>query len=295
MVNPVSLSIITASYNRAHTLPNVYFSLKKQKVKDFEWIIIDDGSIDNTKNLIQEYLNESEFKIYYHFKENEGVGLAFSHGVNIAQGYLCMKLDSDDQLIDKDVVGFIISLFPYLKENPKICGVVGTKHFSRDEITRKNHQPQFILDTDFVSLGEKYRIIEDRAEVIKTDILRRYSYPRIEGEISFSQGIILNRIARNYNARFIDKPFMICEYLQDGLTKKKRYTLRFPTLMAIYYSEYLTFKSVSNLRKWKFSIYYWSYYFFSARNNRGLIPSLKKVFLLTFPLGYIIYLWKSHK
>ena len=89
-------TIFTPTFNRAHTLHRVYNSIKKQTLKDYEWLIIDDGSTDNTKSLISKWNNENDFSIIYKYKKNQGKHLAINDGVKIANGRFFLIADSDD-------------------------------------------------------------------------------------------------------------------------------------------------------------------------------------------------------
>jgi len=90
------LSICTPTYNRGYTLERVYKSLLEQSVQDFEWIIIDDGSTDNTKKWVEKWINEDLLSIKYYYQENQGKHIALNEGVLLSNGKLFTCLDSDD-------------------------------------------------------------------------------------------------------------------------------------------------------------------------------------------------------
>jgi len=92
------ITILTPTYNRKHTLRRAYDSLINQTNKDFEWLVIDDGSKDDTKELIDEFISENKITIKYFFKENGGKHTALNFGTNKAKGELVLILDSDDYL-----------------------------------------------------------------------------------------------------------------------------------------------------------------------------------------------------
>ena len=92
------VTILTPSYNRAHTLPRVFESLKKQSFQDFEWLIIDDGSTDDTGNLVKRFQQEADFDIRYYHQENQHKFLTFFRGIDLATGQYFSPLDSDDAL-----------------------------------------------------------------------------------------------------------------------------------------------------------------------------------------------------
>ncbi|MDF2552027.1 MAG: glycosyl transferase family 2 [Chryseobacterium sp.] len=97
-MNAPKVTILTPSYNRAHTLPRVFESLQNQTFKNFEWLVIDDGSTDNTKDLVEGFQKEAAFKIRYYFQENQHKFLTFFRGIDLAEGQYFSPLDSDDAL-----------------------------------------------------------------------------------------------------------------------------------------------------------------------------------------------------
>ena len=118
----LKISVITPSYNRANLLKNAYDSLKKQSHLNFEWIIVDDGSKDNTKRVVEEFENEKCVEIKYYYKENGGKHTAVNLGVANATGELIIILDSDDRLT-QDAIENIIKDWNEYKFNDKICGI----------------------------------------------------------------------------------------------------------------------------------------------------------------------------
>src|SRR2546426_9569929 len=94
-----TFTVFTASYNRRTTLPRVYESLAKQTFKDFEWVIVDDGSIDDTCELVETWSKESWFPIRYFYQENQGQQSAYNHGVAEAKRMFVLPLDSDDACV----------------------------------------------------------------------------------------------------------------------------------------------------------------------------------------------------
>lgn len=97
-MNAPKVTILTPSYNRAHTLPRVFESLQNQTFKNFEWLVIDDGSTDNTKGLVEGFQKEADFEIRYYHQENQHKFLTFFRGIDLAEGQYFSPLDSDDAL-----------------------------------------------------------------------------------------------------------------------------------------------------------------------------------------------------
>ena len=99
MNNSYQFTVFTPTYNRAYSLPRVYESLKRQTFRDFEWLIIDDGSTDNTKKIIQKWQKDNQISIRYYWQENSHKKIAFNSAVNKAHGELFLTLDSDDEAL----------------------------------------------------------------------------------------------------------------------------------------------------------------------------------------------------
>ena len=94
------LTVVTPTYNRAHSLPRVFESLKRQEFTDFEWLIIDDGSIDNTKEVVNSFIQEADFPIRYFYKENGGRHTALNYSYDLINSKYVLNMDSDDELTD---------------------------------------------------------------------------------------------------------------------------------------------------------------------------------------------------
>ncbi len=101
-----TFTVFTPTYNRAHTLSRVYESLRNQTYKNFEWLIVDDGSTDNTKELVDKWREEGHLVIGYYFQQNQGKHIAFDWAVHLAKGELFLPLDSDDACVPEALERF---------------------------------------------------------------------------------------------------------------------------------------------------------------------------------------------
>ena len=123
------LTIFTPTYNRAYILPQLYDSLCEQTCQDFEWLIVDDGSTDNTWELIEKWMHEERVEIRYFFQENSGKMMAHNKAVQDSKSELFMWVDSDDYLCSAQVVGEVISYWDCHNKESKddICGIIAYK------------------------------------------------------------------------------------------------------------------------------------------------------------------------
>lgn len=286
MNSNVPLTIFTPTYNRDYTLWKLYESLVNQSSKQFEWLIIDDGSVDNTESLIGEFISKRNIQIRYYKVENGGKHRAINKGVALAKGDLFMIIDSDDYLYDDMVVTSILSHKKFLDENSQFCAVVGNRvNSSRNIIGTANGYQ--ILDSDFIDYRVNHRIIGDRAEVVKTSVMKEFPFPEFKGEKFITEGVVWNRMAIKYKARYVDEAYIICEYLPGGLTDMSfRLSDNNPNGVELMYSEAVKLPYLPYVVRLRYAFYFWylSYYssnsFFIRLNKIGL----KYIWLYPFAL-----------
>lgn len=231
------VTIFTPTYNRAYCLNALYESLCSQTSKDFEWLIIDDGSSDETEALVSSWLCEQSFSIHYIKQSNGGKHRAINRGVKEARGELFFIVDSDDMLTE-DAVEQIILVEKDITCNEHLCGVCFRCLFS---VSRNMVGTPFPKDGMYASSLEwtyKYKVKGDKAEVVLTDVLRKYPFPEIEGENFVPEALVWNRIADSYKMICKNKGIYLCEYLPDGLTAGFwRNLKRNPKGFGLFYSE----------------------------------------------------------
>ena len=146
------LTVFTPSYNRANCLPRLYESIKAQSNKNFEWLIVDDCSVDETEIIVREWVNDGSIKIRYIYQENGGKARAFNNGVKNAEGELFFCVDSDDYL-PNDAVELILDRWNKV-DDAKIAGIIGLKENEKGEllcdaflnktITEENYASKYI-------------------------------------------------------------------------------------------------------------------------------------------------------
>lgn len=209
------VTIITPTYNRSHLLTNLYESLKKQKLQDFEWLIVDDGSSDKTREIVQHLQQETIFPIRYIYKNNGGKHTALNVGIKTICSPLTMIVDSDDTLLP-NAIQTITEIHAKYKDESS----VGAYSFLR---CYADGRPVLGLNREeFVDSYIKYRIKENRpgdmAEVFKTHVLQEYPFPEFKEEKFLSEDVVWIQIGFKYKYVFINKSIYQCEYLTDGLS-----------------------------------------------------------------------------
>ena len=287
-----ALTIITPTYNRAHTLDRCYRSLCRQTCKDFEWIIVDDGSTDDTQSVIEKFVSDS-FPIIKLRKENGGKHTALNASHSHIHGDYVLILDSDDYLTDTAVEESLTAWEKY--DNNEEVGVVT---FLRGETIDQPLCEAEEYDTPVGFLPSKRRIIisSDCCEVIRTTLFIKYPFPVFQREKFISECALWNRVGIDHKCVYIDSVIYICEYLDEGLTKSGR-SLRIRNPLGGMF--------ISNLRmdrrnyigqRWKYGMLYTCYGFFANMSIRQQIKASNHRLLsaLCIPLGFSLYkIWKG--
>lgn len=216
--NSVYITIFTPTFNRAHTIERLYISLKNQTCYNFEWLIVDDGSTDNTNRIVEKWFDDAPFPIYYYNKENGGKHRAINFALKRANGELFFIVDSDDFLVET-AVETIIRICNTLSENTerKYAGIAGCKGFENGNLVGTSFKGEFI---DCLSVERaKYGISGDKAEVFFTKILKKYPFPEFEGENFVTEAAVWDKMALDgYFLRYFNEIIYLCEYLDDGLS-----------------------------------------------------------------------------
>jgi glycosyltransferase involved in cell wall biosynthesis len=235
-----AFTVFTPIFNRAHTLHKVYDSLRAQTFKDFEWLIVDDGSTDDTKVLIDKWRSAAKFPIRYIYQENRGKHVAFNRGVKQAKGELFLTLDSDDACVPEALREFKYhwdSIPPERRE-----GFSGVSALCQDEhgnLVGKEF-PSDVVDSSPIVMNFKYNIYGDKWGFHRTEVLRRYPIPEIAGEKFIPEGVIWNRIGLKYKVRFINEKLEIVEYQRDGLSASSAMLrVKNPLGSMLYYKEFI--------------------------------------------------------
>lgn len=248
----MTVTIFTPTYNRAYILSNLYESLCKQTCMDFEWIVVDDGSTDNTRQLVTSYINANIINITYIYQENGGKQRAINRAVKISKSKLFFIVDSDDYLVFH-AVEELIKAYQSVERNSLIAGFCFRRiNLNTNEVIGPSF-PQEEFNSDSLELVYKYGIGGDKAEVFMTDVLRRFPFPEIEGEKFVPEALCWNRIAAaGFKLHCIDRGIYYCEYLSDGYSHNFNINIRRnPCGFMMYYTELKNYRHTSKLIKLK--------------------------------------------
>lgn len=208
-----TLTIFTPSYNRAYSLPLGYEALKRQTCKDFIWLIVDDGSTDNTRELVESWISEGVVPIRYVYQENQGMHGAHNTAYRLIDSELNMCIDSDDYMPD-DAVKKILSFWK-ANGSDKVAGIIGLDADFNGTIIGTSFPVGMKSTTldGFYAHGGK----GDKKLVYRTDIIKNYpEYPIFEGERYVSLGYKYQLIDQDYELLTLNEILVKVEYRPDG-------------------------------------------------------------------------------
>lgn len=271
----MEFTVFTPTYNRGYIIKKLYQSLKRQHFKDFEWIVIDDGSTDNTSEVFNEInQDEHDFSIIYKKVENKGKHNAINLGVQMASGRLFFIVDSDDYLPDDALE----TLFQYEKsidkeKNSSFAGVSGLRG-TEDNIAFGTSFSGDYLDCTYLDAPSN-NIFGDKSEVYYTDLLKKYPFPFFENEKFIPESVVWNVIAADgYKLRYFNKITYYCNYLEDGLTKQGDDKYKsIPKGYGLYLYQSIKYGKLTKISKWKHIFNYYRM-FNEQLSNREMAHNL---------------------
>lgn len=290
------VTVFTPTYNRAYIIENLYNSLKRQSFRDFEWIVVDDGSTDNTESLFNEILaEENDFHIRYIKTANGGKHRAINRGVSEAEGEMFFIVDSDDYLTD-DALLIIDNIESEIKthDREEFCGICGLKGFSATQAVGTSFSGEYLDIT--VLEREKYKIRGDKAEVFYTHILKKYPFPTFDGENFLTECVVWDKIASDgYKMRFFNQIIYVCDYLPDGLTAhSSKLFVDNPKGYGLYLAQSSEYGKIKGIEKWNgFLDYFYqtrkTISFFEISRNLKINPIILWLRLLVMRVFYRLY------
>ena len=211
------LTIFTPSFNRAYCLGDVYHSLLRQTNHSFVWLIIDDGSTDDTRTLVSRWKEEGLISIEYHYQENAGKMAAHNRAARLCKTELFVCLDSDDQL-PFTAVGDIMNFWEeHRNDRDDLLGIIAPKTSVNKEGVVV-HNPEIPIGIEYTTGRGLYQCgyRGETAMVFRTEVLRKYPFPVQEGEKFISEISAYDAMDEHYMMITYNHPLMICEYREDG-------------------------------------------------------------------------------
>lgn len=272
------ITVFTPVYNRAYIIDKLYESLKLQTFKDFEWLIVNDGSSDNISEVVNTFIDEGILKIRFYTQVNGGKHRAINKGVSLANGELFFIVDSDDT-IKHDALELLDKHYQQIKNIDEFAGVAGYRCDTKGRNVYKFRLKE-TLDCTSLEYSYKFHQIGGLAEAFKTQVLKNYPFPDFPGEKFCAESLVWNRIALKHKLRIFPEDIYVWNYLEDGLTKGSiKNRIKCPTYATTIYSELLN-DPIPFKRKMKSAINYWRFYWCKSSNNKPKVSIRWYVFSL---------------
>lgn len=265
------ITVFTPTYNRAYILPKLYESLCSQTCKDFEWLVVDDGSADETELLLSKWKSENLINLNFIKRENDGKSTAINLGVQNAKGKLFFIVDSDDfltsdaiekiscdeKLIENKKIAFSVAGFCYRRRNYCTGTVIASSECSLPAVASS------------LELAFKYHQSGDKAEVFYTDVLKRFPFPKIAGNKFVPEALVWYRIAvAGFKLIIKDCAIYNCDYISDGYTKNFNQNLKKNCKgFSLFYKECLSYREIPFFTKWKYLVRFLQCQLFSVQKK----------------------------
>ena len=282
-----TLTVFTPTYNRAYILQRCYESLVRQTSKDFIWLIIDDGSTDNTKSLVDQWIKEkNEFEIKYVYKENGGMHTGHNKAYELIDTELNVCIDSDDFMPDNSVE-LIVDFWSKYGSN-RYSGIVSLDNDDKGNIIgTKLPNKKSIKLCDFYDMGGK----GDKNLIYRTDIMKKYPpYPEFQGEKFVPLDYKYLLADQEYDLLILNEPTCTVEYMEDGSSRNMfRQYYKNPRGFSFMRKVHMIYDK-KFINKFKSCVHYVSGSLI-IKNRKFLVESPKKFMtLLAYPFGCILYL-----
>lgn len=289
------ITILTPTYNRKAYLKNLYESLVNQTNNNFQWLIIDDGSCDNTKEVVENF-NNKNFRIDYYYKENGGKHTALNYSHQYIKGDWTFVVDSDDILTENAIA----LVYEYIEKYGKRKDI-SSFAFLKSDYSGSVLAPQ-LYKNDYISNVIDYRVNSnvkgDQAEVYRTEIFKRFKFPVFEGEKFLGEDYLHINAAYIASTVYINKVIYLADYRDDGLTKAgRKMRIRNPLGGMVHGSLYFSKRFKIKYRV-KGMILYICYGLFAKKSLTELFRNCneyKLLFLLSCPIAFVLnkfWRWK---
>lgn len=278
-------TVFTPTFNRKHTLPTLYQSLINQTVKNFEWLVIDDGSTDGTKDLIEKYIREQKIPVRYYFQKNQGKHIAINTSLQYIKGDYVLTVDSDDYLLP-NAIEICQHLANEIHHREGVAGFTFFNYLGKEELDFS----KFGKIKSFDPTKIKFNLKGENSFVLKTRIAKNYTFPVFEGEKFCQESLVFLPILRKYQILYTNHVLARGEYLEDGLSQNTYKRM----LANPQYAMLTQLERIKSTTSWKekkqFAMVYWD-----IANKNPQLPLLNKIVAISPLLTGITFLNKLIK
>jgi len=288
------ITVFTPTYNRAYCLHKCYESLVNQANQNFLWLIIDDGSTDNTKEVVDGWILENKIDIIYHYQENTGMHGGHNTAYKLINTTLNVCIDSDDRLAE-NAIQIIIDNWNKIKDKSNYAGIVGLDADMNGDLIGTKF-PENIESSTLYDIYNVHNVTGDKKLILRTEVVKKYpSYPIFEGERFVPLGYLYQLIDQDYTLFSINEVICDVEYQLDGSSMNilKQYR-RHPKGFA--FSRKSRMSMAKNFKDlFKNAIHYVSSSMFS-KNFSFIGESPKKLItIIAIPFGVLLNLYIRFK
>ncbi|MHA7139559.1 glycosyltransferase family 2 protein [Rossellomorea arthrocnemi] len=288
-----TLTVFTPTFNRGYILHRCYESLVSQTSKDFLWLVIDDGSTDNTKHLVESWIQENKISIKYVYQKNQGMHGAHNTAYEYINTELNVCIDSDDYMPDKAVEKIIT--FWMENGSDKVSGFVGLDATSDKEILGTS-LPVNLNSSTLFDLYQKNGVKGDKKLVYRTKLTKKYPYPIFDKENYVGLTYKYFMIDKKYELLLMNEILCYVEYLDDGSSLNMLHQYRRnPKGFAFFRKELMKLPFANKKYKYRQAIHYVSSSLLS-QNKKFINESPNKpLTILALPIGFVLYVYISSK
>lgn len=278
------LTIFTPTYNRANKLEQVYLSLEKQMNNEFEWLIIDDGSKDDTEKVVSRLIKESPMNIRYYKKENGGKHTAHNMAADMASGKYFLCLDSDDYM-NQDSINVLLEA---IKQCNSEDGIIAYKCDQNKKLLSDKF-PETEYVPSIYSLNQEYKCKGEFVFVFPTELVQKNKFPVFEGERFLTESVLYDKI--NCNMHLLPEVIEICEYQTDGLSNNLNGIMKSnPAGYCLYFMQRIDMQ-----KNFKDRIIvmgkYRCFCFFAGRKRSKYSGKYKMLSKISYPIGVVMWLY----
>lgn len=303
-----SITVFTPTYNRAHTLQRVFNSLMAQTFdhNKFEWILIDDGSSDNTKDLVENFLQKADFKIEYIVQENRGKNYCHNRAISLAKGELFLILDSDDEIVP-ECMDVFWRYWENLDENLK-KDIYGINCLCKDGYTNTliGHFVQEGLFSDSYRWKHENKVYFEAWGALNTKLFKKHLFPQIDGVKFIPEAYLWDSVGHKRAVLSTNEILRIVYFQDDGFSKNiiksyknhahGRYIYHLMVVNNLYFDlfRYNFLRAIKDMIQLSRMGLHANFSIFKmAKDVRSL--SKKFLFLLFLPVGFYLHKRDSRK
>ena len=294
-------TVFTPAYNRAGLLPRLYESLKAQSYRDFEWLIIDDGSTDSTGELVEGWSREGLFPIRYVWQGNAGKHVAFNRAAQMASGELLLEIDSDDALLP-DALQLLANHWAAIQALPpaEAASFSGVTGLCQDQFGHLigDRFPQDVFDSDSNEILYRYKIRGEKFGFHRTEVFKEFPFPVLANHAFVPLSIVWNTIGRKYKTRFVNDLLRVYWLHDEGRISTTGFVPASSPGHALWHRDVLNtnlkyFKCSpadfvkSSVHYTRFSLHSGDSFRAQARQLKG--PGARALWLGAAPLGWLVY------